>query len=447
LLNTINTIVENLNDFIWGIAAVFLILLTGIYFSISTRFIQIRRLRTIFKATLFNSNKKHSGEKHTVSQFQALSTALAASMGTGNIAGVASAIAIGGSGAVFWMWVSAFFGMATAYAENVLGVIYKNKVKDKSLNGPMLYLEHGLKCRPLAVVFAVCCVFASFGMGNMAQSNTVSEAVFSCFKIPHEVTGAVIALLAGYIILGGSRKTARAAEKIIPVVSLFYILGAIILIALFYKNIPCVFESILKSAFGVKAAVGGTAGQLIKLSVTTGLKRGIFSNEAGLGSSVLVHTAADCKEPVTMGMWAIVEVFIDTIICCTVTALVILCTGTPADKNAGVSVVMTAFEKGFGSFAGIFLTASTAVFAFATLLGWSFYGEQCTRYLSHGKEKSRLTTAYKVIFILLAYVGAVTGLELVWSISDVFNGIMLIPNLIGIIILRKNIVDVTNNYT
>lgn len=446
IISTLSIIIDKINSLIWGTGTVLLIFCTGIYFTIRTGFFQFRKIRVIFSETLFSCRQK-SSSTHTVTQFQALSTALAASMGTGNIVGVASAIALGGPGAVFWMWVSAFFGMATAYAENVLGVYYKQKSGKNALNGPMLYLEHGLKSKPAAVIYAFSCMIGSFGIGNMTQANAISEAAFTSFAVPKELCGIVICVLAGIVILGESMRTAKVTEKIIPFISLFYILGSIILIVVFYKEIPSVMSKIFTSAFGLRAAAGGTAGFLIKTAVTTGLKRGIFSNEAGLGSSVLVHTAADCKEPVKMGMWAIAEVFIDTIVCCTVTALVILCTKTPVPTDAGVSVVIDAFSTFFGGFAEIFITVSTTVFAFATLLGWSFYGVQCAEYLCPTKRKIGLALVYKLVFIGLIYIGSITAIKLVWSVSDVFNGLMLIPNLIAILFLSKDVVDITRKYT
>lgn len=445
MTDTLGIYIDKINSVLWGIGTISLILGTGIYFSIRTKFFQTR-LFHILSQTLLKKQSKIT-TTHSVTQFQALSTALSASMGTGNIVGVASAIALGGPGAIFWMWVSAFFGMATAYAENVLGVFYKNKCRNKKLNGPMLYIQFGLKSKWLAVIYALFCMLASFGIGNMTQSNAISEAVLISFGIPRWVCGLVVSVLAGIVILSGSKKTAQVTEKIIPYISAFYILGALILIVANIKTIPSVFSEIFSRALGLKAMAGGAFGVILKTAVATGLKRGIFSNEAGLGSSVLVHTATDCKQPVTMGMWAILEVFIDTILCCTVTALVILCTNTAVTENSGVSVVISAFNTLYGSFANIFITVSTVVFAFATLLGWSFYGVQCAEYLLPSKRKLSLSLIYRVLFIVCIYTGSVTALKLVWSVSDVFNAIMLIPNMIAILFLSKQVVDITSNYT
>jgi AGCS family alanine or glycine:cation symporter len=424
---------EKLNSILWGYGTIFLILGTGIFFTIKLRFLQFRSPIYILKKTLFSKEKpdKTGG----VSRFQALSTALAASMGTGNIVGVAAAIAVGGPGAVFWMWVSALFGMATAYSENFLGVLYKNKSKigEKSA-GAMLYLEKGLGVKPLAIFYAVAAIAASFGIGNMSQSAAISDTLYS-FGITPILSGAVTAILAAAVVFGGARRVAKAAEKIIPAISLFYIIGALIVIVIFWKNIPSVVFDIFSGAFGIKAAAGGFSGVIIKKAVTIGLQRGIFSNEAGMGSSVLVHTETDCADPETMGLWAVLEVFIDTIICCTVTAFVILLTKTPIEGTT-TAVVTAAFAKGLGSFAKIFISASIIAFAFATVLGWSFYGEKCVQYLS--SKKSSLTL-YRTMYIIFIIVGAVVSTGLVWEISDTLNALMLLPNLVGILALSGEV--------
>jgi AGCS family alanine or glycine:cation symporter len=426
-------VLEKLNGILWGYGTIFLILGTGIFFTIKLHFIQFRSPLYILKKTLFSKEKpdKSGG----VSRFQALSTALAASMGTGNIVGVAAAIAVGGAGAVFWMWVSALFGMATAYSENYLGVLYKNKSIDSDKKaGAMLYLEQGLKCRPLAIFYAAAAVLASLGIGNMTQSAAISDT-FTAIGINPILIGAVTAIIVSAVIFGGSRRIAKATEKIIPAISLFYIIGAAVVIIIFARNIPGVFADIFTGAFGIKAAAGGFSGVIIKKAVTIGLQRGIFSNEAGMGSSVLVHTETDCADPETMGLWAVLEVFIDTIICCTVTALVILATKTPIIGTT-TSIVTAAFSKGLGSFAETFISVSIVAFAFATILGWSFYGEKCIRYLS--PKKSALTV-YRILYAVFIIVGAAVSTSLVWEISDTLNALMLLPNLIGILALSGEI--------
>jgi AGCS family alanine or glycine:cation symporter len=424
---------EKINAFLWGYGTIFLILGTGIFFTIKLGFIQFRNPLYILKRTLFS--KDAPDKKGGVSRFQALSTALAASMGTGNIVGVAAAIAVGGAGAVFWMWVSAFFGMATAYSENFLGVLYKNKsAENEHKAGAMLYLEQGLRSRPLSLFYAAAAVAASLGIGNMTQSAAISDTL-SGFGINPIITGVFTAAAASAVIFGGAKRVAKAAERIIPAVSLFYILGAIVVIAMFAENIPGVIAEIFTGAFGIKAAAGGFSGVIIKKAVTIGLQRGIFSNEAGMGSSVLVHTETDCSDPETMGLWAILEVFIDTIICCSVTAFVILATKT-AIEGTTTAVVTTAFSKGFGAFAEIFIPVCIIAFAFATVLGWSFYGEKCVTYLSQKKSSQ---TLYRILYAVFIIIGAAVNTALVWEISDTLNALMLLPNLLGILALSGEV--------
>jgi AGCS family alanine or glycine:cation symporter len=425
---------EKINLILWGYGTIALIMLSGLYFSVKIGFLQLH-LPKILKNTLFA--KKESG-KGEISRFQALSTALAASMGTGNIVGVAAAIAVGGPGAVFWMWVSAFFGMGTAYAENFLGVTYKNKFKSK-ISGSMAYLEKGLGSRKFACVFAGAAVLASFGVGNMVQSNAIAASFSTDNKLIQIVIGIITAIAAGIFILGGTKRIAAAVEKIIPVISFFYILGAIVVIILNIKNIPNAFASIISGAFGINSVAGGISGAMIKRAVTVGLARGIFSNEAGMGSSVFAHTETDCKDGTIMGMWAMLEVFIDTIICCTLTAFVILSVdntgGILADNNV-TTAVQTAFESGLGAFAGIFIKISTVIFAFATILGWCFYGEKSMDYLTKNRIAKR---SYSYLYIAAIALGAVLSVNFVWQLSDIFNALMLIINIFGLMYLHKEV--------
>ena len=370
-------------------------------------------------------------------------------MGTGNIAGVATALTLGGPGAIFWMWVSAFFGMMTVYSENVLGIYYRYKnSKGEWTGGPMVYIEKGLKAKGLGKVYAFFCVLASFGIGNMAQVNSISTALDSTFRIPPLATGIATALLVGAIILGGIKRIGRVTEKIIPFISLLYILGAIIIIVINARAIPGVMGSIFRGAFGLDAAAGGISGAFIKQAVSVGFRRGIFSNEAGLGSSVMVHTASDVKEPVQQGMWAIFEVFLDTIVCCTLTALAVLCSGVLGQTGPdglpldGAPLVISAFQSGFGRLAGGFVSLSILLFAFATLLGWSFYGVKAAEYLFG--EKSAV--GYKLIFSAVIVAGATTELKLVWGLSDTLNGLMAIPNLVGVLLLSGTVIRETKRY-
>ena len=346
--------IENLNNIVWGSGMIFLILCTGLYFTLRIKLFQLTHFKLILKNTFLSIFKDksttRSNDKHSISQFQALSTALAATMGTGNIIGVATAISIGGAGAIFWMWLSAFFGMAVIYAENVLGTIYRYKnEKNQWIGGPLAYLDRGLGCRWLAVVFAIFCILASFGMGNMAQANSISSAMSSTFNISPLVTGIVVAILVGIIIIGGIKRIGSITQMLIPLLSVLYILASVIIVLINYKNIPKTFSLIFNEAFGISAIGGGISGAMVKRAINIGLRRGVFSNEAGLGSSALLHSASDTKSPELQGMWGIFEVFIYTIVCCTLTALVILTTGSTSSNLDGVDLVIKAFEMAWDS--------------------------------------------------------------------------------------------------
>ena len=427
-----------------------LILGAGIYLTVATRFFQFRKVKMIFRETIFSLFKdksvRKSGEKKSISQLQAVSTALAATMGTGNIAGVASALTLGGAGAVFWMWVSSLFGMMIVFCENVLGIYYRYKNSSGEwVGGPMVYLEKGLGSKKLGMVYAVFCVLASFGMGNITQINSISLSAKTSFGVPCVVTGVISAVLIGIIIFGGLKRIGSVTEKLIPILSLAYILGSIIIIVINFKAIPSAFSAIFKGAFGLDSITGGICGAAVKQAVSVGLRRGVFSNEAGLGSTVMVHAASDIKSPVKQGMWGIFEVFLDTIVCCTLTALVILTSGAMNCKGIkldGAALVIKAFESGFGHFSGIFVTASVSLFAFATVLGWSVFGLKAFEYV-FGEGYS---VYYKLIYILLILFGATGSINLIWGISDVFNGFMAVPNLIGVLVLSPVMLKALKNY-
>lgn len=444
-----------INGLVWGPPMLALIICTGIFITVKTRFFQITQAKEVGKQTFFAIFNKKSvratKEKKAITQFQALSTALAATIGTGNIAGVATAISIGGPGAVFWMWISAFFGMMTNYAENVLGIYYRRKNrKGEWTGGAMYYLQYGLgskkglagAAKPLALLFSFFCVFASFGIGNMTQVNSISSAMFESFGVPPIASGVVLALLAGLVIIGGIKRIGKVTERIVPFMAFAYTLGAIIILIINIKQVPSVFTQIFGSAFGFRAAAGGFAGAALKQAITMGFKRGVFSNEAGLGSSVMVHSASDVKEPVVQGMWGIFEVFFDTIIVCTLTAFAILSTGALETGLTGVPLVSAAFNHGFGAFAGKFVALAVLLFAFSTVLGWSYYGEKGMEYLFGTAS----TMIYKVLFVAFILVGATMNLALAWNISDTLNGLMAIPNLIGVLLLSGTVFGITRNY-
>ncbi|GMO40039.1 MAG: sodium:alanine symporter family protein [Treponemataceae bacterium] len=463
--NAVVQINDVINAWVWGPPMLALIICTGIYMTIRTRFFQVTQAKdTSDKTWLAIFTKKSvtsTKEKKAITQFQALSTALAATIGTGNIAGVATAISVGGPGAVFWMWVSAFFGMMTNYSENVLGIFYRKKnIKGEWTGGAMYYIANGFAnmkldandfetktflasiAKPLAFLFSLFCIFASFGIGNMTQINSIADALNDAFKLPRIATGVILAVIAGLVILGGIKMIALVTERIVPFMAVFYIIGALYIFITNIAMVPAVFAGIFRGAFGFNAAAGGFAGAAMKQAITMGFKRGVFSNEAGLGSSVMVHSASDVKEPVIQGMWGIFEVFFDTIIVCTLTAFAILCSGALSTGLTGVPLVNEAFAAGFHSFARYFVSLAVLLFAFSTVLGWSFYGEKATEYLFGNTA----VVIYKVIFVTFIIVGATMKLELAWNISDTLNGLMALPNLIGVIFLSGTVFAITKNY-
>ena len=456
LIARINEIV---NNFVWGPVMLVAFLFVGILCTSRNKFFQFGHIRqwwgqTIARVFTHKSVRKTDDEA-SISQFQALATALAATIGTGNIAGVATAIVSGGPGAVFWMWISALFGMMTNYSENTLGIKYRYKnEKGNWIGGAMIYMERGLHCKPLAVVFSIFCLLASFGIGNMTQGNSIANALSSSFHIPPLVTGLVIAALVGLVIVGGIKRIASITEKIVPFMAVGYILGGLLCVFVHIKAVPAAFQLIFTEAFSLRSAAGGVLGYGISQAMRFGISRGVFSNEAGLGSSVMVHSASDVKEPVVQGMWGIFEVFADTIVVCTITALVILTSGVYnvdaylAAKAAGESVLTGvdltsfAFDATLGSFGEIFVSVALMMFAFSTILGWSYYGERAMEYLFGLKA----IPVYKLVFVLVVVVGCISELDLVWSISDTFNGLMAIPNLIAVTLLSGQVAKMTRDY-
>lgn len=449
-----------LGAFVWGLPMMVLLIGSGVWFTLRSGFFQLAHARLIARETVCSLFRKRPGaarDKHAISQFQAFSTALAATIGVGNIAGVATAISSGGPGAVFWMWVAAFFGMMTNYAENVLGVFYRKRgTSGEWVGGAMYYIEEGLKgkrflgqlAQPLAKLFALFCVLASFGMGNMSQVNTIAASLDDVFAVPPAVTGAALAVLIGLVVLGGIKRIAKVTEKVVPVMAAGYILAAAAVLVVNRAQIPAVFGGIFRAAFSSEAVLGGAAGVAVRSAVSWGLKRGVFSNEAGLGSSVMVHAAADCREPAVQGMWGAFEVFFDTILMCTLTAFTILSTGVVGAVDAaglpvdGASLVSLAFANTFHESAGAVLAVSVTLFAFATVLGWSYYGEQAVAYLA-GEKAGVL---YKIAYAAAAFAGSTMSLGLVWDLSDTFNALMAIPNLVAVLALSGTVFAITRNY-
>jgi len=461
LIKRVNDVV---NGFVWGLPMLILLVGTGILMTVLTKGFQVSHFVHWMKNTvggIFTDKKitaHTSREDRSISQFQSLCTALAATIGTGNIAGVAAAIASGGPGAIFWMWIVAIFGMMTNYSENVLGIYFRRRNGKGEWNGgAMYYLRDGLGgyryCKGigavLAVLFSCFCVIASFGIGNMSQINSIAVNMDNVFHIPGWVTGLLLMLIAALVIVGGLKRIASVTEKLVPFMAIAYVLGAMVIVFCNAGRIGPAFVSIFKGAFAMKAVGGGIVGSGVKLAVTWGMKRGVFSNEAGLGSSVMVHSSSNVREPVMQGMWGIFEVFADTIIVCTLTALTVLTSGL-VDLNTGAMLTSTestamvaeAFSTTFGSFGAAFIALAILLFAFSTVLGWSHYGATAFEYL-FGTKASIL---YKVLFVAFIVVGATMNLDLAWALSDTFNGMMAIPNLIGVLSLSGLVMKITKNY-
>ncbi|MCR4793374.1 MAG: alanine:cation symporter family protein [Lachnospiraceae bacterium] len=437
---------------------------TGILMTVLTGFFQVTHIGHWFSNTLGGIFKNKHITAHTpghdrqISQFQSLCTALAATIGTGNIAGVAAALATGGPGAIFWMWIVAFFGMMTNYSENVLGIYYRRKNSEGEwCGGAMYYLKEGLGgkkgCKEigavLAVLFSIFCVLASFGIGNMSQINSIAVNLNSVFKIPAVATGIVLMGVSSLVIVGGLKRIANVTEKLVPFMAVLYVIGCIVIVIANIGEIPAAFTAIIKGAFGLRAVGGGIVGSGVSMALTWGMKRGVFSNEAGLGSSVMVHSASNVREPVKQGMWGIFEVFADTIVVCTLTALAVLCSGvmnletgemiSSAEKTA---LVAEAFEGTLGRFGGWFIAIAITLFAFSTVLGWSIYGSKAFEYLFG----TRAVLVYKMVFVIFIVFGATMDLTLAWDLSDTFNGLMAMPNLIGVIVLSGTVMKITRNY-
>lgn len=465
-----------INNFAWEKLGLVLLIGAGIILTICTKFFQVSHIKEWWMRTIggmfSRKSKVHKNKEHgSVSQFQALCTALAATIGTGNIAGVASAICIGGPGAVFWMWIAAFFGMMTNFSENILGIYYRRKNKEGEWSGgPMYYLRDGLggykHCkwvgRVLAALFSVFAVLASFGIGNMGQINKIVINLDNAFlsnvdlgyafgdvKWTSIIIGGVLMVLGGLIILGGLKRIASFAEKVVPFMAVAYIIGCLVVICVHITAVGEMFAAIFKFAFTVPAVIGGGAGIAIKTMVQ-GFKRGVFSNEAGLGSSVMVHSASNVREPVKQGMWGIFEVFADTFVVCTMTALVVLSSGK-IDLNTGAvniaeggdaTLVADAFSNVFGPGGGIFVSIAILLFAFTTVVGWSHYGSKAFEYL-FGVKAAKF---YKVFFVLMIISGAMMTSSLAWDISDTFNALMMIPNLIGVLSMLPVVIKLTKNY-
>jgi len=452
------------NGFVWGVPMLVLLVGTGILMTCRTRFFQISHFQHWIKKTIGAVFTDKHVTAHTekgdqsISQFQSLCTALAATIGTGNIAGVAAAIVAGGPGAIFWMWIVAFFGMMTNYSENVLGIYYRKKNSlGEWTGGAMYYLTDGLGSRKncktigrvLAILFSCFCVLASFGIGNMSQVNTIAANMNSVFGLSPLLVGILLMILAAIVIIGGLKRIASVTEKLVPFMAIAYVIGSLIIVFINIGQLPAVFVSIFKGAFAMKAVGGGIVGYGVRSALTWGMKRGVFSNEAGLGSSVMVHSASNVKEPVLQGMWGIFEVFADTIIVCSLTAFAILSsgvvdleTGHMISTSASTALVSEAFSSVFGRAGAAFIALAILLFAYSTVLGWSQYGLRAFEYLFGTKA----TIIYRVVFVVFILIGSTMNLQLAWDLSDTFNGLMAIPNLIGVLSCSGIVIHVTKNY-
>ena len=482
-LESVTQVNNSVNGVVWGIFGLALLIGTGVIVTLCTKFFQVTHIKLWFQNTLGSLFKKdvikHRKEKGTISPFQALCTALAATVGTGNIAGVAAAICIGGAGAVFWMWVAAFFGMMTNYAENALGIYFRRKnAEGEWSGGAMYYLQDGLGGykykdqnstagfktlgKILAVLFCIFTMLASFGIGSMGQVNKIvanfsaafdvkalsSIELFSGISLYNVIIGVVIMILTAVITLGGVKRIANVAEKIVPFMVVLFVVGSLVIIGINYENILPAFKAIFVNAFEPEAFVGGGIGGVL-IAMTQGFKRGVFSNEAGLGSSVMVHSNSSVKEPVKQGMWGIFEVFADTMVVCTMTAMVVLTSGVhdftkAAPEGADATLVARAFNSVFswGDMGQKFVAIAMFLFAFTTVLGWSHYGSKAWEYLFGAKT----TVVFRIIHVCTIIFGAVLTSSLAWDISDTFNGLMMIPNLIGVLFMIPLVIKITKNY-
>ena len=457
MLQTITAVNQAVNNFIWGVPAMVCIIGVGLLLSVRTGFIQIRKFPYAIKTTIGRMFRKRDASDGAMTPFQAVCTALAATVGTGNIAGVAGAIAIGGPGAVFWMWCSALLGMCTKFSEVTLAVHFRERNANGELvGGPMYYIKNGLAkhWRWLAAIYALFGVLTVFGTGNATQVNTIITAIDAALNqyavvsdkamaTVNLVIGIVVAMLVALVLLGGVKRIGSVSEKLVPFMALTYVVLALGVVLLNLPRLPEVFTSIVAGAFNPAAFTGGAVGSLF-LSMQKGVSRGIFSNEAGLGTGSIAHACADTKKPVKQGMFGIFEVFADTIVICTLTALVILCSGTPVNygQAAGAELTISGFTLTYGGWASLFTAVALCCFAFSTIIGWGLYGTRCVEFLLGTKANK----PFMVLYALVAIIGATMELGLMWNIAETFNGLMAIPNLIAVFLLSGVVVKLVKEY-
>lgn len=427
-------IVVAINGILWGKVLLVILVGCGIFFTISLKGIQLRKFAKAFKQAFggFSLRGEKAG-KEGMSSFQSLATAIAAQVGTGNLAGAATAIVSGGPGAIFWMWISAFFGMATIFAEAVLAQLFKKEVNGQVTGGPAYYLRYGLNSKFLSSFFAITIVLALGFIGNMVQANSIGTAFESAFHLNPLIVGIVLAIISGFIFVGGVARIASFTEKIVPIMAFFYIIGGLIILVIMGSNTLDAIRQIFVGAFNPSAVLGGAAGVAVKDAVRYGVARGLFSNEAGMGSTPHAHAIAKVDDPTQQGLVAIVGVFIDTFIVLNVSALVIIATGANLSGETGIAVTQKAFETGFGGFGLVFVAIALLFFAFSTIIGWYFFAEANIKYLFGEKG----LTPYRIIVLAFIVLGTCLRVDLVWELADMFNGIMVIPNVIGLIGLSK----------
>ena len=458
MLETITAVNQAVNSFIWGIPAMVCIIGVGLLLSVRTGFLQLRKFPYAIKTIIGRIFRKKDASDGAMTPFQAVCTALAATVGTGNIAGVAGAIAIGGPGAVFWMWCSALLGMCTKFSEVTLAVHFHERNKNGELvGGPMYYIKNGLGSRWqfLAVLYSLFGVLTVFGTGNATQVNTIVTAIDSALLaygsslnsiLPtvNLVVGVVVAMMVAMVLLGGVKRIGSVTEKLVPFMALFYVVLALGVVVINYRRFPAVLASIVGGAFDPQAFTGGAIGSIF-LSMQKGVSRGIFSNEAGLGTGSIAHACADTRKPVKQGMFGIFEVFADTIVICTLTAMVILCSGVPVGYGsaAGAELTISGFTSTYGNWVSIFTAISMCCFAFSTIIGWGLYGSRCIEFLFH---TDKVVGPFLVVYSFVSILGATVDLGLLWSIADTFNGLMSIPNLMALLLLSGTVAKLTKEF-
>lgn len=438
-------IVTNAKDFLWNFLLLFLLLGTGIYYTVRLRFVQVRKFGEGWKRIFGGIGRGKSADRTGMSSFQSLATAVAAQVGTGNLTGAATALLYGGPGAVFWMWVSAFFGMATIFCEATLAQKYRTMKDDEVVGGPVYYIRRAFRGkfgRVLAAVFSVFLIFALGFVGNMVQSNSIGDAFSSAFGVDPLFVGIAVAAAAGFVFLGGIKRLASVTEKMVPFMALFYIVGCLIIIGFHYQNIPEAFRQIFVGAFTPEAVGGGALGITIQKAIQYGVARGLFSNEAGMGSTPHAHALAKVKDPCEQGVVAMMGVFIDTFVILTLTALVVLTTGALGSGAEGVKLPQQGFETVFGRFGAVFIAVCMLFFAFSTIIGWYFFGEVNVKYL-FGKKAARFYAVLVVAFLVL---GSALKVDFVWTLADLFNGLMVIPNLLALLALSGMVSALLRRY-